>query len=196
MSEDPGILPKKHHPAHANMTQPPDTCPSPSTTEHRELAPEKLRYAVVTISDTRTLETDKSGLLLHQTMGAAGHELASRTIVKDEVDQIRQRVIELGNDPNLDAILLTGGTGLSPRDRTPEAVEPLLDADIPGFGELFRMLSYQEIGAASMLSRAMAGRRGRMLIFCLPGSTNAVRLAVEKLLVPELPHLVHHARTP
>jgi molybdopterin adenylyltransferase len=177
------------------MTQNKPTCSSPST-EHKEQAPERLRFAVVTISDTRTLETDRSGQLLQESMESAGHNLVCRTIVKDEVDQIRQAVLELAEDQQLDAVLLTGGTGLSPRDRTPEAIVPLLDADIPGFGELFRMLSYQEIGAASMLSRAVAGRRGRLLIFCLPGSTNAVRLAAEKLLIPELPHLVHHARTP
>ena len=91
-------------------------------------------------------------------------------------------------------LLLTGGTGISPRDRTPEAVQPLLDLELPGFGEIFRMLSFQEIGPAAMLSRAFAGRIGQVLVFCLPGSTNAVRLAAEKLLVPELPHLVHHSR--
>ncbi len=124
------------------------------------------------------------------------HQVTSRSIVKDDIEQIRGAIYQLSSDENLDAVLLTGGTGLSPRDRTPEAVAPLLDAEIPGFGELFRMLSYQEIGAASMLSRAMAGRMGKLLIFCLPGSTNAVRLAAEKLLVPELPHLVHHSRNP
>lgn len=90
---------------------------------------------------------------------------------------------------------MTGGTGISPRDRTPEAVKPLLDIELPGFGELFRMLSYAEIGAATMLSRALAGRRSGVLIFCLPGSQAAVRLAVDKILVPELPHLVHHSRS-
>ena len=169
-------------------------CASPSTQEHRQAAPSVLRFAIVTISDSRTLATDKSGDLLQQSMQQAGHQLSVRKIVKDDIEQIRGAVYTLCEDPKLDSILLTGGTGLSPRDRTPEAIQPLLDADIPGFGELFRMLSYQEIGTASMLSRAMAGRRGRVLIFCLPGSTNAVRLAVEKLIVPELPHLVHHAR--
>lgn len=170
-------------------------CASQSTQQHREAAPEVLRIAILTVSDSRTLETDKSGHYLEQSMQGAGHQIASRAIVKDEVDQIRNTVLQLSNDERLDAVLLTGGTGLSPRDVTPDAVTPLLDAEIPGFGELFRMLSYQEIGAASMLSRAMAGRRGKLLIFCLPGSTNAVRLAAEKLLVPELPHLVHHSRS-
>ena len=122
--------------------------------------------------------------------------MVSRQIVQDEPDQIRQAIRDLQTNPRLDVVLLTGGTGLSPRDRTPESVMPLMDLEIPGFGELFRALSYQEIGPASMLSRAVAGRLGKMLVFCLPGSTNAVRLAVDKLLLPELPHLVHHARWP
>lgn len=178
------------------MSQNRPTCASSSTAQHREAAPTQLRIAVLTVSDTRTLETDKSGQYLQQSMLEAGHKVASRQVVPDEVEPIRAAIRDLALDSQLDAILLTGGTGLSPRDRTPEAVSPLLDADIPGFGELFRMLSYHEIGAASMLSRAMAGRMGDIVIFCLPGSTNAVRLAAEKLIVPELPHLVHHARNP
>ena len=167
-----------------------------STEQHRECARSQLCFAVVTVSDTRTLGTDKSGQILVDAMCAAGHQLSSRQIVPDEPEQIASAIRSLHGHADLDVVLLTGGTGLSPRDRTPEAVLPLLDAEIPGFGELFRMLSFQEIGAASMLSRAMAGRIGRLLVFCLPGSTNAVRLAVDQLLVPELPHLVHHARTP
>ncbi len=145
------------------------TCASSSTQQHRDAAPTVLRIAILTISDSRTLDTDKSGLLLQQSMESAGHQVTSRSIVKDDIEQIRGAIYQLSSDENLDAVLLTGGTGLSPRDRTPEAVAPLLDAEIPGFGELFRMLSYQEIGAASMLSRAMAGRMGKLLIFCLPG---------------------------
>jgi len=164
--------------------------------QHRQSAPSQLRFAVITVSDTRTLDTDHSGQLLVDSMSVAGHQLDARQIVPDEPDQIVACLRSLQQKAGLDVILLTGGTGLSPRDRTPEAVAPLLDADIPGFGELFRLLSFQEIGAASMLSRAMAGRMGNLLVFCLPGSTNAVRLAVEKLLIPELPHLVYHARNP
>lgn len=178
------------------MNHPKSNSPSSSVQEHREAAPERLRFAVVTVSDTRNLDSDKSGSYLQQAMETAGHQLSKRLIVRDEIEQIRGVVYQLTSDESLDAILLTGGTGLSPRDRTPEAVQPLLDVEIPGFGELFRMLSFQEIGPASMLSRAIAGRMGRVLIFCLPGSTNAVRLAADKLIVPELPHLVHHARTP
>ena len=149
---------------------------------------------MLTISDTRTLETDHSGLLLCNSLTAAGHQLVERQIVPDEPDVIAGRVCQLCAALDLDSLLLTGGTGISPRDRTPEAVRPLLDLELTGFGELFRSLSYAEIGAAAMLSRAFAGRRGGVLIFCLPGSQNAVRLAVDKILLPELPHLVHHSR--
>ncbi|MBX3421269.1 MAG: MogA/MoaB family molybdenum cofactor biosynthesis protein [Pirellulaceae bacterium] len=169
---------------------------SSSTQQHRDCAPERLGLAVITVSDTRTIETDRSGQLLVDSLSAAGHTIAVRQIVKDEPDQIVAAIQALRQNTLVDAVLLTGGTGLSPRDRTPEAVEPLLEAHIPGFGELFRWLSYQEIGAAAMLSRAFAGRMGNQIIFCLPGSTAAVRLALEKLLVPELPHLVFHARNP
>lgn len=169
---------------------------SNSTQQHREQAQRSLRLAVITISDTRTAQTDSSGAYLQEVMEQAGHAVIHRQIVPDEVVAIRSAVVVAAQSTTTDAILMTGGTGLSPRDRTPEAVQPLLDADIPGFGELFRMLSYQEIGAAAMLSRAFAGRLGTAVVVCLPGSTNAVRLAAEKLLVPELPHLVHHVRTP
>jgi molybdenum cofactor biosynthesis protein B len=167
---------------------------SHSAEAHRRAAPNQLRYCVLTISDTRSLETDSSGQLIVEQMTAAGHLQVERRIVPDEPDQIRAAVQEMVQVEDLDVILATGGTGISPRDQTPEAIEPLFDIFIPGFGEMFRVLSFQEIGAATMLSRATAGRVGKTLVFALPGSTNAVRLAMEKLLVPELPHLVHHSR--
>ncbi len=167
---------------------------SSSTQEHRQAAPTRLRFSVLTISDTRTLESDHSGQLICSSLTTAGHELVQRQIVPDEPLQIASHVCQLTSEDNLDVLLLTGGTGISPRDRTPEAVTPLLDVELPGFGELFRMLSYAEIGPATMLSRALAGRRGSVLIFCLPGSRAAVSLAIDKILVPELPHLVHHSR--
>lgn len=167
---------------------------STSTAQHRSQARNRLVFAVLTISDTRTLETDSSGQLIVERMEAAGHLLLERRIVPDEPIEICSAVGQLCAASKLDVILATGGTGISPRDRTPEAVEPLLDAHLPGFGEMFRVLSYQEIGPATMLSRAFAGRIGSVLIFCLPGSSNAVKLAMDKLLVPELPHLVHHSR--
>lgn len=167
---------------------------SQSTQQHRQNAPQQLSYAVLTISDTRTIDTDSSGQLIIDSMNRAGHRLLDRRIVPDDPTDICAAVGQLCAVADLDVILATGGTGISPRDQTPEAIEPLLDVPLPGFGEMFRVLSYEEIGPATMLSRAMAGRIGRVLIFCLPGSSNAVRLAMEKLLVPELPHLVHHSR--
>lgn len=167
---------------------------STSTSQHRQAAPNTLKFAVLTISDTRTLETDSSGDLISESMQDAGHGLEDRRIVADEPDQIWEAVQAMCRLDSLDVIITTGGTGISPRDRTPESIVPHLDSEIPGFGELFRWLSFEEIGPASMLSRAFAGRIGAVLIFCLPGSSNAVRLAISKLLVPELPHLVHHAR--
>jgi molybdenum cofactor biosynthesis protein B len=167
---------------------------SPSAQQHREAAPTHLRFSVITISDTRTLDTDKSGQLLVDEMTRAQHHLIERRIVPDEPAEICAVIGQICGGPSIDVILLTGGTGISPRDQTPEAIRPLLDREVPGFGELFRMLSYEEIGSAAMLSRAFAGCIGSVLIFCLPGSTAAVRLALEKLLIPELPHLVHHSR--
>ncbi len=167
---------------------------SESTQQHRCAAPQKLRFAVLTISDTRTLDTDKSGQLIEQSMTAAEHTLFERRVIPDDPGEIAAAVGQFCAHTNLDVIIATGGTGISPRDQTPEAISPLLDMEIPGFGEMFRMLSYREIGAATMLSRALAGRIGRVLIFCLPGSSNAVRLALDELLIPELPHLVLHSR--
>ncbi len=167
---------------------------STSTQEHRNAAPNSLKFAVLTVSDTRNLETDKSGQLIVQRMEDAKHQLHKRIVVPDEPSQISEQVRAFAAVERLDVLLLTGGTGISPRDQTPEAVIPLLDIEIPGFGETFRVLSYEEIGPATMLSRAFAGRIGQVLVFCLPGSSNAVKLAMDKLLVPELPHLVHHSR--
>ena len=169
--------------------------PPPGVSLHRRAAPQALQIAVITVSDTRTLENDTSGQWVVDAFSTAGHSIVERLIVPDELPLIREAVqTRTTASAKLDAIILTGGTGISPRDTTPEAIEPLLDLMLPGFGELFRMLSFAEIGAASMLSRAFAGRIGGVLVFCLPGSTAAVRLAVDKLLLPELPHLVHHSR--
>jgi molybdopterin adenylyltransferase len=165
-----------------------------SVDEHRKAAPKSLRFSTVTISDTRNFATDKSGQLIVDAMQVAGHTLVERRVVPDEPNEIASITLSLTSTGLADVVIMTGGTGISPRDQTPEAILPLLEMHLPGFGELFRMLSYEEIGPAAMLSRAFAGRIGQTLVFCLPGSTNAVRLAVEKLLIPELPHLVHHSR--
>jgi molybdenum cofactor biosynthesis protein B len=148
-----------------------------------------IRCGVVTISDTRTAETDTSGAAIRAALEGAGHQVARYAVVKDEPDQIVGLVRELASD-GCQAILTNGGTGIARRDSTFEAIDGLLEKRLPGFGELFRALSYQEIGAAAMLSRATAGLFGGALIFCMPGSTGAVRLAMEKLILPELPHLI------
>lgn len=147
--------------------------------------PVQLSVAVLTISDTRSLLTDSSGQLLADFVTSAGHRLVERFIVRDEVAAIRNQA-ELWVALGLDVILLTGGTGITERDVTPEALAPLLTKEIPGFGELFRMLSYAEIGAATIQSRAFAGLARKTLLFALPGSTGAVRLAVEKIIGPQL----------
>lgn len=172
-----------------------------SAETHRRSAPQTVTFSVLTVSDSRTLTNDTSGDLIIAGLEAAGHQIVSRAIVPDELDTIRNAVGAIlgGGDADTllagaDAILVTGGTGITSRDRTPEAIRPMLDAEILGFGELFRMLSYQEIGPAAMLSRAFAGRIEKRLIFCLPGSSNAVKLAIEKLIVPELAHMVFHAQ--
>ena len=167
---------------------------SASVEAHRKAATGSVRVAVITISDTRTLETDTSGAKLVSAFAAAGFEVVERLIVPDEIQPIREAVTRLVQANSVDAIITTGGTGISPRDRTPEAIEGMIEVPLPGFGELFRMLSYQEIGAAAMLSRAFAGRIATTLVFCLPGSNNAIQLALDKLLIGELKHLVHHSR--
>src|SRR5262245_55953022 len=146
--------------------------------------------AVLTVSDTRTLETDGSGRRIRELLEAAGHRIVGHAIVPDEPPRIRAELSTLLAREDVEAVIVSGGTGLAPRDTTYEVVCGLLEKQLDGFGELFRMLSYQEIGAAAMLSRATAGVvRGRVLA-SLPGSTAAVELALEKLLVPELAHMV------
>lgn len=160
--------------------------------EHQQAAAEHnapIRCAIITVSDTRTPDTDKSGTIIRDVLTAAGHPIVEYRIMPDEPDDVASYVQKLVQRSDCDVVLTNGGTGITRRDATVEAIEPLLDKVLPGFGELFRMLSYQEIGAAAMLSRAIGGVASRTLIFCMPGSSNAVRLAMEKLIVPELPHL-------
>ncbi|MBN3908657.1 MAG: molybdenum cofactor biosynthesis protein MoaB [Nostoc sp. NMS1] len=149
-----------------------------------------ITCAVVTVSDTRTPETDKSGQLIQQLLVAANYAIGAYTIIKDEPTQIQEQIENLGKSSNLDAVIFNGGTGIAPRDTTYDAIDKLLEKTLPGFGELFRFLSYQEIGSRAIASRAVAGVYQDKLIFSLPGSSNAVRLAMEKLIVPELTHLV------
>ncbi len=167
---------------------------SESARKHREASPDHIRIAVLTISDTRTSETDTGGNTIVDLMQGAGHEVERREIVRDDVPRIEEVLVELLADAGVDAVVTTGGTGISGRDSTYEVASDLIDKKLDGFGEIFRMLSYEEIGAAAMLSRAVAGvvttASGPKFLACLPGSTNAVRLAMEKLLVPEMPHVV------
>ncbi len=167
---------------------------SESVHKHRESAPEKVRLAVLTISDTRTPETDTGGDTVQELMQGAGHEVVERAIVRDEAAQIRTRLVDLLARADVDAIVTTGGTGISGRDTTYEVVDRMLEKKLDGFGEIFRMLSYEEIGAAAIMSRAVAGAVGAKFVACLPGSRNAVRLAVERLLVPEISHVVFELR--
>ena len=146
--------------------------------------------AVVTVSDTRSIETDKSGQLIQKLLRDAKHTIEAYTIIKDEPASIQKLLEILGNRANLDAVIFNGGTGIAPRDTTYDALSQLLEKTLPGFGELFRFLSYQEVGSRAISSRAVAGVYQQKLIFSLPGSSNAVRLAMEKLILPELAHLV------
>ena len=160
-----------------------------SHAEHQQKARETpVRCAVVTVSDTRAEDTDRSGSFIRQRLRNGGHEVATYAIVKDDPDQIALQIAELAG--TVEAVLFNGGTGISARDRTIDVLHRMLDKELPGFGELFRMLSYEEIGAGAMLSRATAGVHQNTLFFAMPGSLNAVRLAMKELILPELRHLV------
>ena len=158
--------------------------------EHRAIVLRSVSCWVLTISDTKTPETDTSGALIRQLLLNAGHEVVGSTIVRDEPKDVQRVIREACGTDAVRAVIATGGTGITSRDSTYEAIEALLDKRLPGFGELFRMLSYEEVGAAAMLSRAQLGIHARRIIVSLPGSPNACRLALEKLLIPELPHLI------
>jgi molybdenum cofactor biosynthesis protein B len=160
--------------------------------EHRRDAPTRVRCFFLTITDTRTSENDPSGDAIAEILAAAGHEIAGRTIVPDDPVAVRGAIVLA--TLHADAILATGGTGITPRDSTYEAIAALLEKRLDGFGELFRMLSYEQIGAAAMLSRACAGTIGKTIVFSLPGSPDAVHLALGKLIVPELPHIVRELK--
>lgn len=168
--------------------------PASASHPHRRAAPERVAACVLTVSDTRTLETDTGGARVAELLAGAGHAVAAREIVRDDAAAIAAALSAALARDGIDAVILTGGTGVAPRDVTPEAVAPLLERVVPGFGELFRMLSYQEIGSAAILSRAVAGLARGRVVFVLPGSRGAVQLAMEKLVLPELGHLLAEAR--
>jgi molybdenum cofactor biosynthesis protein B len=160
--------------------------------EHKAHAPKHLRFAVITISDSRTKENDDSGKLIMGFLKETGHEIVHHEIVKDDFNSIKRTITELARD--VDVVIANGGTGISRKDVTPESVGSLLSKELNGFGELFRMLSYQDIGSAAMMSRALAGTFGNKIIICLPGSPKAVELAMKKLILPEIGHMIWEAR--
>jgi molybdenum cofactor biosynthesis protein B len=167
---------------------------SESVQKHREASPEHVRVAVLTISDTRTREDDTGGDTVQETLAAAGHEVVAREIVRDDAPRIRTALVDLLARSDVDAVITSGGTGISARDTTYEVVDRMIEKRLDGFGEIFRTLSYEEIGAAAILSRAVAGAVGAKFVASLPGSRNAVHLAMEKLLVPEIAHVVFELR--
>jgi molybdopterin adenylyltransferase len=160
-----------------------------STEEHRKTSPSSVRCFVLTISDTRTEANDTSGDTIVGLLVTSGHVLAGRAIVKDDPEAVRAAIAS-GRAGSTQVIITTGGTGITSRDSTYEAIASMLDKKLDGFGELFRMLSFQEIGSAAMLSRACAGTIGRTAVFSLPGSEAAVRLAMTRLILPEIGHVV------
>jgi molybdenum cofactor biosynthesis protein B len=157
------------------------------------VAPRVVPTAVVSVSDSRSLETDAGGALVAELLEGAGHPVVVRRLVRDEREAIAGALRELLAREDVRAVVFTGGTGVAPRDVTPDALMPLLERPLPGFGELFRMLSYQEIGSAALLSRALAGLVAGRVVFALPGSRAAVSLAMQKLVLPELSHLAGEA---
>lgn len=161
--------------------------------EHKALGPRQVRCFVLTISDTRTEDTDTGGRAIVDLLTAAGHIVTGRAIVKDDPPAAREAIVRQIATGDSQVVITTGGTGITSRDGTYEVVNSLLNKELAGFGELFRMLSYEQIGPAAMMSRATAGLAGRCVLVALPGSEAAVRLAMEKLLLPELGHLVQQA---
>jgi molybdenum cofactor biosynthesis protein B len=164
-----------------------------SHVEHKAQAPPSVRCSVITVSDTRTEDTDTSGRAIADLLRGAHHAVVGRTIVKDDPDAVRAALERQLVNPDVQAVILTGGTGISSRDGTYEVVTGMLHKRLDGFGELFRMLSYEAIGPAAMMSRASAGLVAGKIVASLPGSEAAVRLAMERLLIPELGHLVREA---
>ncbi|WP_456277999.1 MogA/MoaB family molybdenum cofactor biosynthesis protein [Bacillus sp. AK128] len=166
-----------------------------SVTEHKAEAPKSVSCKIITVSDTRTEETDKSGKAIIQSLEQANHQILEYVIVKDDQGQIKSEILKGLENEEIDVVLTNGGTGISKRDVTIETVQQIIEKEIVGFGELFRMISYTEdIGSAAMMSRAIAGVTGTTAVFSMPGSTGAVKLAMEKLIIPELPHVLREIR--
>ena len=165
-----------------------------SVAEHKSYAPASVGCYVLTVSDTRTPETDTGGAAIRDLLKGGGHAVTGSDIVRDDPAAVVAKVRERLGDPDTQVVITTGGTGISSRDSTYEAIEGLFEKRLTGFGELFRMLSFQEIGSAAMMSRATAGTVGRKAIFILPGAPDAVRLAMSRLILPELSHVVQQLR--
>ena len=160
---------------------------------HKHLSPQTVKCSVLIISDSRTEKTDESGKLLVEVMKGAGHEIISYSLIKNDSEAIQFKIGELLHSPNIQVIITSGGTGASKMDLTIETVIPMFEKKLDGFGELFRYLTYQEIGTGSILSRTSAGVALGRVIICLPGSLKAVKLALDKIIVPEIGHLVREA---
>ncbi|MEA5418948.1 MogA/MoaB family molybdenum cofactor biosynthesis protein [Spirulina sp. CCNP1310] len=161
---------------------------------HPDNQPITARCGILTISDTRTPENDTSGQAIQDLLTAQGHKIAAYQLCPDDPDQIRAQVIAWGDEPEIDLVITNGGTGIAPRDCTVAAIAPLLTRNIPGFGELFRMLSFEQVGSRAMASQALGGMMGKILVFALPGSTKAVTLGLERLILPEISHLLTQLR--
>lgn len=161
--------------------------------EHQQRAPRSISCAVLTISDSRTEEDDESGKLLKQKLSQSGHQVTAYAVLKNDSQAIKQKLFELLEHEKPQVIITTGGTGLGHRDITVETVSSILEKKLDGFGELFRFLSYQEIGTAGIMSRAIAGVVGGKVIICLPGSRGAAELAIDKIILPEVGHMVSEA---
>jgi molybdenum cofactor biosynthesis protein B len=176
---------------------------STSARHHKATAPTRLGFALITCSTSRFTAAqsgqptdDPSGDLAASALNRAGHTLASRALVSDDAGMIRAALDHALNSPNVDAVILCGGTGITPNDKTIETIMPMLEKQLPGFGEVFRRLGYDSIGSAAILSRAVAGVAQGKAVFCIPGSIDAMRLCLERLILPEAGHIVKHAREP
>jgi len=174
---------------------------SATSEEHKKEAPTKLTFAVITVSSSRYQKqikgekpTDISGDLICELLKKANHDVKLRKIIPDDILEIRKTLTDAIYEHKVDVVIFSGGTGVSKKDVTIEAILPLLEKDLPGFGEIFRFLSFQEIGTAAIVTRAVAGIYRNTLVFCIPGSPQAAKLAVEKLILPEAPHIIKHAK--
>lgn len=161
--------------------------------EHKQKAPQSVNCAVIIISDSRTEQDDESGKLIKQKLGENGHRVLFYSILKNDAHSVRQKIQELLGQEDFQVIITSGGTGVSHRDITVETIYPMLEKKLDGFGELFRFLTYQEIATVSIMSRAIAGVVGGKVILCLPGSLGAANLAMDKIILPEIGHLVREA---